>query len=45
MAADREVQNDYKAHTEGYSSFVRLMKWGTILSLIAGAIVVLMISS
>ena len=45
MAAEREVQNDYRAHSRDYSGFVKLMKWGTILSLITGALVVVMISS
>jgi hypothetical protein len=45
MAADGEVQNDYQAHTKGYERFIGLMKWGTILSFITGAIVVLIIAS
>lgn len=45
MAAERDVQTDYQAHSRDYSGFVKLMKWGTIISLITGAIVVVMISS
>lgn len=45
MAADRDVQNDYQAHSKGYSFFVSLMKWGTIISLVTAAIVVLIIAS
>lgn len=45
MAADREVQTDYQAHSEGYAWFIALMKWGTIISVITGAAVVVMISS
>jgi hypothetical protein len=45
MAAEGENQTDVKAHVESYSAFAAMMKWGTILSLIAAAIVVLIISS
>lgn len=45
MAADREVHTDYQAHSEGYSRFIALMKWGTIISAVTGALVVVMISS
>ena len=45
MAADRDVQTDFQAHSRDYSGFVKLMKWGTILALITGAFVVVMISS
>ncbi|HEY0625951.1 MAG TPA: aa3-type cytochrome c oxidase subunit IV [Allosphingosinicella sp.] len=45
MAREGEVTNDQKAHVRSYSTFVGLMKWGTILSFIAAAIVVLIIAS
>lgn len=45
MAAEGEVKNDYKAHMKGYERFLGLMKWGSILSFITGAIVVLIIAS
>lgn len=45
MAADRDVQSDMEAHSQDYSFFTRLMKWGTIVSLILAALVVLMIAS
>ena len=45
MAAKREVHTDNEAHVRDYSRFVALMKWGTIISLIIGAFVVVMISS
>jgi hypothetical protein len=45
MAADREIQNEIKPHVKSYESFIWMMKWGTILSFITGAIVVLIISS
>jgi hypothetical protein len=45
MAAEGDVKNDYQAHSKGYERFLGLMKWGTILSFIATAIVVLLIAS
>ena len=45
MAADREIQNEIKPHVKSYESFIWMMKWGTILSFITGAVVVLIISS
>ena len=45
MAGNGEVQNDYPAHQKGYGLFLGLMKWGTILSLVAAAIVVLIIAN
>ena len=44
MAAD-DVQTDMKAHAKGYSLFTWLMKWGTIVSFIVAAIVVLILAS
>jgi hypothetical protein len=45
MATDREVQADVQAHVKSYSSFAWMMKWGTIISFIIAAIVVIIISS
>ena len=45
MAAEREVQTDTQAHVRDYSRFISLMKWGSIVSFVLGAIVVLLISS
>lgn len=36
---------DMKAHSETYSGFTAMMKWGTIASFLVGAIVVLLISN
>jgi hypothetical protein len=44
MAADGNSEMDYPAHDKSYSLFAKLMKWGTILSFIAAAIVVLIIA-
>jgi len=45
MAAEREAQEDFKAHLKSYSTFSWMMKWGTIFSAIIAFIVVLIISS
>lgn len=45
MAADGKTQDDMKSHVKSYEQFAWMMKWGTILSFIAGAIVVLIIAS
>ena len=45
MAADREIQNEFKPHVRSYERFIWMMKWGTIISFIVGMIVVLIISS
>ena len=46
MAAERDaVQPDTQAHVRDYSRFISLMKWGTIISFLTGALVVILISS
>jgi hypothetical protein len=46
MAADGEVpERMVRDHRSGYEGFVSLMKWGALLSLIAGFIVILLISN
>lgn len=42
--AGGEAQNDMPAHAETYVGFISLFKWGTILSLITAAIVILLIA-
>lgn len=42
--AEGEVKNDYQAHEKSYSLFASMMKWGTIISFIVAAIVVLLIA-
>lgn len=39
-----ETQNDMPAHVETYTGFISLFKWGTILSLIVAAFVILLIA-
>ena len=45
MAADSDSPVDMKSHVKSYSHFAIMMKWGTILSFILAAIVVLIIAS
>lgn len=45
MAADHEAQTDIQAHVKSYTRFNVMMKWGTILSFILAAIVVILIST
>ena len=44
MAAEGETNHDIKSHVESYSAFASMMKWGTILSFITAAVVVLIIA-
>ena len=43
MAADTHSDNDMKAHVGSYGRFIFMMKWGTVLSLLVGLIVILII--
>jgi Bacterial aa3 type cytochrome c oxidase subunit IV len=45
MAADGEVRHEVEAHERGYSLFTAMMKWGTIISFIVAAVVVVLIAS
>ena len=45
MAVEGDNPADIKAHVKSYSAFAAMMKWGTILTAIVTAIVVLIISS
>ena len=45
MAGEGNVTSDMKAHERDYSKFTAMIKWGTIISFILGAIVVLIIAS
>lgn len=44
MAID-ETAKEMRAHEGSYHRFLFMMKWGTILSLITGAIVILIIAN
>ncbi|HEX2762852.1 MAG TPA: hypothetical protein VHM92_03265 [Allosphingosinicella sp.] len=43
MAAEGDLDKEMNAHLGGYERFIRLMKWGAILSLVTGFIVILLI--
>ncbi len=45
MAANGESGFDLKAHEGTYSGFTTLFKWGTVVSFIVAAFVVLLIAS
>ena len=45
MAPEGEANTEIKAHERSYSLFTGLMKWGTIITLISAALVVLIISN
>lgn len=44
MAAEGDARTEIVAHEKGYSGFVAMMKWGAIISLVLGLIVVLIIA-
>lgn len=43
MAADGDAK-DMRAHEKSYARFIFMMKWGTVLSLITGLLVILIIA-
>jgi hypothetical protein len=45
MVTEGEARKDLRAHESSYTRFIAMMKWGTILSLLTGAIVVYVISN
>ncbi|SFR83194.1 aa3-type cytochrome c oxidase subunit IV [Sphingomonas jatrophae] len=45
MAASGDSKGDMKAHVGTYTGFLGLLKWGTIISIVLAAIVVLLIAS
>ena len=44
MAVEGEAK-EFRAHESSYARFTFMMKWGTILSLITGLIVILIIAN
>ncbi len=44
MATD-EATREIRAHQSSYARFLFMMKWGTVLSLLTGFIVILIISN
>lgn len=43
MAADTDANSDLPAHQNSYGRFTFMMKWGTLLALTVGLIVILII--
>jgi hypothetical protein len=43
MAAEGEMEKEVGAHRKGYEGFIFLMKWGAIICVILGLIVILLI--
>ncbi|HYG47269.1 MAG TPA: aa3-type cytochrome c oxidase subunit IV [Allosphingosinicella sp.] len=43
MAAEGEIDKEIITHRKGYDGFIFLMKWGAIISIVLGLIVVLLI--
>ncbi|HEX8224391.1 MAG TPA: aa3-type cytochrome c oxidase subunit IV [Allosphingosinicella sp.] len=43
MAAEGELEKEVVTHRKGYEGFLFLMKWGAIISVITGLIVILLI--
>jgi hypothetical protein len=43
MAAEGDIEKEAVAHRKGYEGFLFLMKWGAIISIVTGLIVVLLI--
>jgi hypothetical protein len=44
MAAEGEIEKEAVVHRKGYEGFIFMMKWGAVVSLVLGLIVVLLIS-
>jgi hypothetical protein len=45
MAVEGDANTDIQSHVKSYDRFSAMMKWGTIISFIVAAIVVIIISS
>lgn len=43
MAAEGEIEKEVIVHRKGYEGFIFLMKWGAIVSIALGLIVILLI--
>lgn len=43
MAAEGDIEKEVIVHRKGYEGFLFLMKWGAIISMVTGLIVVLLI--
>ena len=45
MAGELDLEKETTVHTEGYLRFLGMLKWGTIVSVVITAIVVLLIAN
>ncbi len=45
MAAEGDLEKETVVHRQGYEGFITLLKWGTALSLLVAAVVILVISN
>lgn len=45
MAAELDLEKQNAVHRKGYLGFVSLLKWGTIISAVVTALVVLIIAN
>jgi hypothetical protein len=43
MAAEGEIEKEAVVHRKGYEGFIFLMKWGAIVCVVLGFIVILLI--
>jgi hypothetical protein len=43
MAAEGEIEKEVIVHEKGYEGFISMMKWGAIICVILGFIVILVI--
>jgi Bacterial aa3 type cytochrome c oxidase subunit IV len=43
MAADGELDKEVITHRRGYEGFIFLMKWGAIVCVVVGLVVILLI--
>ncbi|HEX8124689.1 MAG TPA: aa3-type cytochrome c oxidase subunit IV [Allosphingosinicella sp.] len=43
MAAEGEMEKEAVVHRKGYEGFLFMMKWGAVISIVLGFIVILLI--
>ncbi|HEX8448998.1 MAG TPA: aa3-type cytochrome c oxidase subunit IV [Allosphingosinicella sp.] len=43
MAAEGEIEKEAVVHEKGYEGFIFMMKWGAVISIVIGFIVILLI--
>jgi hypothetical protein len=45
MATDGDARKDFRAHETSYVRFTGMMKWGTVLAVLTGALVIFIIAN